>query len=100
MLNAGRVTSCLFDKTRGSFTLKRQGLFGTKVIEHRIREIADVQVEESKYGKGSTSYRVTIVLVSGDRLPITLTYVFDTTLAQETAECIRRFLNLNNQISG
>ena len=46
-----------FDRQIGNLILKRQGLFGTKVVEHRLSEIQDVQVEESTDSDGST-YRV------------------------------------------
>ncbi len=33
------VVTCVFDKTVDTLTLKRQGLLGTKVIEHRLDKI-------------------------------------------------------------
>lgn len=92
------VKTWLFDKTLGSFTLKQQGLFGTKIIEYQIREIADVQVEEWTNSKGTIYYKVSIVLVSGDRLPLTLYSSSGKKSKQKTASCIRKFLNLDEPI--
>lgn len=91
------IETCLFDKTLGSFNFKRQGLFGTEVIKHRICEIADIQVKESPGSKGGTYYQVIIVLVSGDRLPLTLCPSSGKKSTQKTASCIRKFLNLDEQ---
>ncbi|WP_298913869.1 hypothetical protein [uncultured Nostoc sp.] len=89
-----RVVTCVFDKTLDILTIKQQGLSGTKFIEHRLSEIEDVLVEKSNTNDSST-YRVTIVLVSGDRLPFTSYYSSDRTSKQEMASCIKSFLNLN-----
>lgn len=88
------VVTCVFDKTLDILTIKQQGLLGTKFIEHRLSEIEDVLVEKSNTND-SSSYRVTIVLVSGDRLPLTSYYSSDRTSKQETASCIKSFLNFN-----
>ncbi len=82
-----------FDKTLRSFILKRKRLSGTKIVEHPLNEIKDVQVEESIDSDGST-YRVSIVLVSGDRLPLTDYYDSFETNKQKTASCIKSFLNI------
>ncbi|MEH2276174.1 MAG: hypothetical protein V7K40_15645 [Nostoc sp.] len=90
-----RVVTCVFDKTLDILTVKQQGLSGTKFLEHRLSEIKDVIVEEKSTTNHSSNYRVTIVLVSGDRLPLTSYYSSDRTSKQETASCIKSFLNLN-----
>ena len=89
-----RVVTCVFDKTLDTLTVKRQGLLGTEFIEHRLREIKDVLVEESTDSDGST-YRVTILLVSGS-LPLTYYYSSCKARELETASYIRSFLNLDN----
>ncbi|MEH2397304.1 hypothetical protein [Nostoc sp.] len=89
-----RVVTCVFDKTLDTLTVKQQGLLGTKFIEHRLSEIEDVLVEKSTTNH-SSNYRITIALVSGDRLPLTSYYSSGRTSKQETASCIKSFLNLN-----
>ena len=84
-----------FDREIGNLILKRQGLFGTKIIEHRLSEIQDVQVEESTDSDGST-YRVIIMLMSGNCLPLTYYYNCDRIDKQKTVSWIKSFLHINN----
>jgi hypothetical protein len=83
--------TCIFDKTLNTLTIKRQGLLGTKVIEHRLDEIKDVLIEED-----DGTYRVTIVLVGELSLPLTSYYSSGSKSKQETVSCIKSFLTLNN----
>ena len=85
------VGTCIFDKTLNTLTIKRQGLLGTKVIEHRLDEIKDVLIED-----GDGTYRVTIVLVGELSLPLTSYYSSGMEIKQETVSCIKSFLTLNN----
>ena len=85
------VVTCIFDKTLNTLTIKRQGLLGTKVIEHRLDEIKDVLIEED-----DGTYRVTIVLVGELSLPLTSYYSSGRKSKQETVSCIKSFLTLNN----
>lgn len=87
--------TCVFDKSLNTLIIKRRDILGTKVIEHGFREIKDVLVEESTDSEGST-YRVIIVLVSGDRLPLTSHYSSGGESKQETVSCIKSFLNIEN----
>lgn len=91
----GQIVTCQFDKTLGSLILKRKGLFGTQVAEHRIKDIKDVQVQTSTSSDGST-YRVSIVLLAGEHLPVTMYYSSGRESKQKTADCIRKFLSLEN----
>lgn len=85
------VVTCIFDKTLNTLTIKRQGLLGTKVIEHRLNEIKDVLIEDD-----DGTYRVTIVLVGELSLPLTSYYSSGSKSKQETVSCIKSFLTLNN----
>jgi len=89
------VVTCTFDKTLGCMNLKRRGLFKTKVIEHPIEEISGVQLEESRDSESST-YRVSLVLVSGKRVPLTSYYSTGLRGKQKTAQDIAAFLGVNN----
>ncbi|MGB3654411.1 MAG: hypothetical protein WBA41_24825 [Rivularia sp. (in: cyanobacteria)] len=84
-----------FDRTLGNFILKRKGLSGIKVIKYHLNEIKDVQVEESISSDGNT-YRVTIVLVSGEQLPLTHYYTSGKSGKYKAVSCIKSFLNINN----
>lgn len=94
-----QVVTCVFDKMLGTFTLRRQGLFGREITEHQIGEIVDVRVEEQTDSDGST-YLICIIMRSGECLPLTRYSSSGKRGHQETADCLRRFLKLNHQISG
>ncbi|HLO49068.1 MAG TPA: hypothetical protein VK211_11690 [Kamptonema sp.] len=88
-----KIVSCAFDKTQGCMTLKRQNLFKTQAIEQSLAEIWDVEVEESANNSEGT-YRVSLLLASGLRLPLTLDYSYGREEHQEIGDRIRKFLNL------
>jgi hypothetical protein len=90
------VVTCVFDKTLDILTLTRFGLFGKRVFEHRLHEIKDVLLEESTDSENGSTYRVSIVLMSGDRQPLTSYFTSGRKSQQETASHIKSFLNLNN----
>jgi hypothetical protein len=98
LVSSGQIVTCLSDKTLGTLTLKKQGLFSTKVTEHQIQEIADILVEESTDSDGCT-YRVSILMKSGKRQALTNYYSSGKKSKQETADCLRRFLQLDHQVS-
>jgi len=89
-----RLVTCVFDKTLNTLIVKRQGFLGTEIIEYRLSEIKDVLVEETD-SEGRT-YRISIMLVSGDRLPLTSYYSSGKENKQKIASCIKSFLNINN----
>jgi len=100
LLSYSQIVTCVFDRTLGTFTLKQQGLFGTKITEYQIGEIVDIRVEELKDSDGST-YGLGIILRSGERLPLTRYYSSGKRHSyQEIADRLRQFLKLNNQNSG
>lgn len=78
--------ACTFDKTLNRMTLKYSD---TKVLQHSLNEIADVQVQEWE-----ETYRVNLTLVSGKSLPLTYNYSSGRKEKQQLAECIREFLSL------
>jgi hypothetical protein len=90
----GEIIVCEFNKTSGSLVVKRYGLLGTKVLERRIREIKDVQVEESR-GSDSSTYRVSLVFTGGDRLPLTSYYSSGRPSKQAMRDRLQKFLQLN-----
>jgi hypothetical protein len=84
------VVTYVFDKTLNTLTISPRDLFGKKVIQARLSEIEDVQVETGS----DDTYRVSIVLVSGKRLPLTLYYSSGRESKQQIALHIKNFLNL------
>lgn len=87
------VKTCTFDKERDRMTIKRQYWFGEKILNHSINEISDVEVEYSS-GNGGSVYRVTLILSSGEQLPLTRSYTSGIEEKQRIAELIKNFLNL------
>lgn len=89
------VVTCVFSRFLKTVTLKKQNLFGRKAIEHCLSEIQDIQVEESTTDTDNiTCYRVSIVLISGGRLPLTSNYSSGYTSKQQIVSRIRDFLNM------
>jgi hypothetical protein len=80
-----------FDKTLNHFILKRQSLFGTKIIQHQIQEIKDVEL---KYDSENSGSLISLILVSGDRVPFTRWYTNEGN-EEEAVLSIRKFLNIN-----
>ena len=93
--SVGQVVTCVFDKAVGQLALKRQGLFGTQVTEHRLRTISNIQVDESSSDDGIT-YRVNILFTTGECLPLTAYYSSGRQEKQNAADRICAFLNLND----
>lgn len=94
----GQIMTYTFDKTRGRMFEKRQGLIGTKVIEHRIETISGVQLQEGSTpepGKSPT-YRIILVLASGRSVPLGLFYSSGLRGKQAIAETIATFFNVKN----
>ncbi|BAZ31054.1 hypothetical protein NIES4074_35250 [Cylindrospermum sp. NIES-4074] len=90
------IVDVVIDKNLGNFTLKKKNLLGKKVAHHQIREIANVQVEESTTSSGSPTYEAYICLVSGDRLVLMFYGESGRFNKQKTVDSIRKFLNLAN----
>ncbi len=92
VVSVTQVVTCSFDKTLGCMVVKRKGLFKTELLEHRLREVLDVQVEDSTDSDGDQTYRVRFLLACGDRLPLTSYYSSGRESKQEAVNCICKFL--------
>ncbi len=92
---------CTFDKFDGKAILENKNLFHTKVSEHLIHEISDIQVEESTREDEYSNYKVyrlVLVLASGKRLPLTSFPDHKNEPNQQLVNDIREFLNLERTI--
>lgn len=92
VLNNAPVVTLILNKNLDTLTLKRQGLLPTKDVQYRLGEIQGIQVEDTT--DDETCYRVSIVLISGRRLPLNSYYSNNQTSIQEMASCIKNFLNI------
>lgn len=90
------VKTFTFDKERDRMTIKRQYWFGKKILNHSINEISDVEVEYSSGNAGSV-YRVTLILSSGEKLPLTRSYTSGIEEKQYIANLVKGFLNLGRR---
>lgn len=84
------VVSCTFDRKKERLLLKRHSLIGTKLTEHSLQEITDVQaVTSGPYGIK--------MIVSGEDIPVNLdqvNFLSKDRKNQAIASNIRNFLNL------
>lgn len=91
----GKVVICDIDKTLGKLTLANYGLLGNSQTEYRIRDLRGVTLEKSVSSKGGTTYRVALVMHSGEHIPFTSYYSSGFKQHQQTVERISQFLNLD-----
>ncbi|KAF3885699.1 MULTISPECIES: transmembrane domain-containing protein [Nostocales] len=88
------IVTCDFDKSRGSVIKKRQWFFISKTVEHQLREIVDVQVQE-KFNRNGKNYRIKLLLSSGKDLPLTnyyTNYLRKREYIEKKADAIAQFL--------
>ncbi len=87
--------TCVFDKSRGSLTKKRQWfLLITKTVEYQLQDIIDIQVEERR-NRNVTGYRITLLRASGKDIHLTsyhTNYFKGRQRMDDTADAIAKFL--------
>jgi hypothetical protein len=89
------IMTCTFDKSLNNMTLKRQKLLKTKKIERSIEGISGIKLEVM-IGDNSGLYRVSIMLDSGECVPLTSAYTSNLQDNRKKAEDIATFLNVSN----
>lgn len=92
---ANYVTST-FDLTAGRFTRTVKGLIRRSEASCLLADIVGLRVEQGLSSRPSRSYRLALVLRSGDRLPLTTSYSTGRQDKERVAEVIRVFLELND----
>ncbi|WP_008310569.1 tetratricopeptide repeat protein [Leptolyngbya sp. PCC 6406] len=90
----GQIVTVDLDKLANQFTLTQRGVLGVKRIEHPLRAIVSTRIESSRNSKGSTTYRLSLVLNSGEVIPLTPYYSSGYDEKQRTGERISTFLGL------
>jgi hypothetical protein len=94
----GQISICDFNANTGQFTIKRQGLLGTRQIQHPLSEIIHVEpkpnssLAPSYKSSSETGYRIEIVLLSGKIVPLTNYFKSDYENQEKIANQIRVFL--------
>ena len=64
--------TAVFDKSQGKLYLHEVSLFSNRRHEYPLHQILKVDVEEKTDSDGDCSYRLGVVLRSGERLPLTV----------------------------
>jgi hypothetical protein len=94
ILGFANTTTIRFDRGTSRFTRSIKGLIRNRSVTHPLDHVARVEVEASASGSPSRSYRVSVVLKSRERVPLTWAYSSGRAGKEQLAAAIRRFLNL------
>ncbi len=87
--------TAVFDKSQGKLYLHEVSLFSNRRHEYPLYQILKVDVEEKTDSDGDRSYCLGVVLRSGERLPLTVSFVSPSKQDEENkATQIRQFLGL------
>lgn len=92
----GSVITCSIDKSLGTFVLQSNRLVHRSRKEYALRDLYGVTVEFHRTNRGGRTYRVALVMQSGDRVPLTAYYSSGLNKKQQTADRICAFLNLKS----
>lgn len=93
----GQIITCTFDKTIGQITLVRQGILGTHVTKHLLRDISLLELEIYAYNSFhyiNKTYKISLLQMSGNRIPLNWAALYNEKKVRDTADLICRFLNL------
>jgi|GEM_PF-959205 len=101
LLLLSKVVVCDFDKSMGQLRLTRNGLLGHEEHQYRLQDIIQAQLQRSsggssRRGRNQATYRVAIVLRSGESVPLTSYYSSGRSDKQRTVEQLRQFLALSS----
>ncbi|MEA5583433.1 tetratricopeptide repeat protein [Nodularia harveyana UHCC-0300] len=94
VVSFGKVVFCKIDKTLGLLTVEKYGLLGNFQAEYRIRDLRGITVQKSRKNKGTTMYRVALVMDSGEYIPFSDYYTAGFVHHQQIADRISQFLKL------
>ncbi len=94
VLTVSPYVTCSFDRELNLVTIERRNLFGKKVLEDKISNIIAVKVEEQSDTESST-YRLTLMLASGEKLPLRYFFTSGWQEKQLFANQIQNFLGID-----
>ncbi|WP_414527128.1 tetratricopeptide repeat protein [Nodularia chucula] len=92
----GKVVVCDIDKTLGQLTLAQYGIIGNSQTEYRTCDIRAVTLQKAVSSKGDSTYRLALVMHSGEYIPFTSYYSSGFRQQQKTSDIISQFLNLQS----
>ncbi|MBN3923395.1 hypothetical protein [Nostoc sp. NMS4] len=97
IIASGSFIDCNFDKESNSLSISHYkwfGKLGKSVFLYSLNEIADIKVK-SFYGEDGTVHQITLMLESGERVPLIGTYSSGFQEKQEIVKIIKNFLASN-----
>ncbi|MBD2683044.1 MULTISPECIES: hypothetical protein [Nostoc] len=83
--------NCSFDKKVDGVILERRNFFWKKAVRCKLNDIKAVNVE-SYSDEGNVNYRINLLLISGENLPLTQSLTSNWQEKQQIVEQIRQFL--------
>jgi hypothetical protein len=86
------IETLTFDKNQKSLVIFQHRLFGNKIMQHSISDIASVEVSTVDM-LGTRFYRIYLKMASGQKLAVTRTISTDWQQQQKIVRHIRGFLN-------
>ncbi|PHJ66241.1 hypothetical protein VF14_20245 [Nostoc linckia z18] len=98
IIAAGSFINCNFDKESNSLILSRYrwfGILGKSVFLYSLNEIVDIKVESSDSSEGGMVHRVSLMLASGETVPLSGCYSSGFQEKQEIVKMIKSFLAAN-----
>jgi len=88
-----RSTIWTFDRDQDVVIKFRKGVLAPKSWEYRLSDVSEAIVTSSRDSDGDTTYRVELITVQGQRIPMTSWYSSGYRRKEETATTIRGFLD-------
>ena len=87
--------TCSFEREFNKVTIERRNLFGKKTFEYKISDVVAVKVEEQSDIESAT-YRLTLLLTSGEKVPLTYDFTSGWKEKQQIANQLKNFLAISN----
>jgi hypothetical protein len=98
IIAAGSFINCNFDKESNNLTLSRYrwfGKLGKAVFLYSLNEIVDIKVESSDSSEGGMVHRVSLILISGETVPLSGCYSSGFEEKQQIVNMVKSFLASN-----
>lgn len=95
LIAASSFINCNLDKESNILTLSHYrwfGKLGKTVFQYSLNEIVDIKVESSDSDEGGFVYRVTLMLASGESVPLSSVYSSGFEEKQQIVKMIKTFL--------
>ena len=87
--------TCSLEREFNLVTIERRNLFSKKTFDYKISDIVAVKVEEQSDIESAT-YRLTLLLTSGEKVPLTYGFTSGWKEKQQIANQLQNFLAIGN----